>query len=90
MSWKPEDRPRRNPEAAFRSYDGEAVVVLPGIAENNVLNEVGSRIFDLLDGNHTVDEIAATISAEFEVERQQADQDVRDFLEELKSHRMLA
>ena len=76
MSWKPDQRPRRNPDAAFRNYDGQAVVVLPGKAEINVLNPVGGRIFDLLDGKHTIAEIVDVICDEFEVDAGAAKSDV--------------
>jgi coenzyme PQQ synthesis protein D (PqqD) len=82
-------RPRRNPEVAFREYDGEAVVVLPSGAEINVLNPAGGLIFRLLDGTRTVAELVDTVCAEFEVPRQQAEEDVRAFLDELQGHRLL-
>jgi hypothetical protein len=82
-------RPRRNPEVAFREYDGEAVVVLPSGAEINVLNPAGGLIFRLLDGTRTVAELADTVCEEFEVSREQAEEDVRAFLEELQGHRLL-
>jgi len=82
-------RPRRNPEVAFREYDGEAVVVLPSGAEISVLNPAGGLIFRLLDGTRTVDELVHEVCREFEVSREQAEEDVRAFLEELQGHRLL-
>jgi len=82
-------RPRRNPEVAFREYDGEAVVVLPSGAEINVLNPAGGLIFRLLDGTRTVPELVATVCEEFEVSKEQAEKDVRAFLDELQDHRLL-
>jgi hypothetical protein len=82
-------RPRRNPEVAFREYDGEAVVVLPSGAEISVLNPAGGLIFRLLDGTRTVAELVDTVCGEFEVSREQAEEDVRAFLEELQDHRLL-
>lgn len=87
MEW--EARPRRNPEAAFREYEGEAVVVLPSGAEINVLNPVGGLVFRLLDGRHTMREIVDAVCGEFEVPAEEAVQDVQAFLDELRGHRLL-
>ena len=54
-------KPRRHPEAAFRAMGDEGgLVVLPTRREVKVLNEVGMRVFAMLDGTHTEDEIIAT------------------------------
>jgi hypothetical protein len=65
-------------------------VVLPGRAEVKVLNPVGIRIFGLLDGAHSVSEIADVIAAEYEVGEAEAREDVRAFVEQLEAHGMLA
>ncbi|HEX5045409.1 MAG TPA: PqqD family protein [Candidatus Polarisedimenticolaceae bacterium] len=65
-------------------------MVLPGRAEVKVLNPVGIRIFGLLDGAHTVGEIADVIAAEYEVSEGEARDDVRAFLDQLDAHGMLA
>ena len=87
--WGPEDRPRMVPEAAFRRYEGKAVVVLPQGAEIKVLNPCGSLIFELLDGSHTVEEIVEAIRKEYQVEDLQARTDLLAFLEELDGNGML-
>jgi hypothetical protein len=45
-----------------------------------VMNEVGSRIWDLLQAPVAVDGIAATITAEFDVPADQVGVDVAEFL----------
>jgi hypothetical protein len=65
-------------------------VVLPGRAEVKVLNPVGIRIFGLLDGAHSVGEIADVIAAEYDVAEAEAREDVRAFVEQLDAHGMLA
>jgi hypothetical protein len=82
--------PRRHPDTAFRSVGEEGgLVVLPGRAEVKVLNPVGSKIFSLLDGRHTREQIAEAVAEEFDVTREQASEDLRQFLEELESNGML-
>jgi hypothetical protein len=86
-----EARPRRHPDSAFRPIAEEGgLVVLPGRAEVKVLNPVAIRIFGLLDGTHSVEEIAGLIAAEYEVAEGEAQEDVRAFVGELEAHGMLA
>ena len=49
-----------------------------------VLNEVAGRIWELLDGQRTVSEICDAIVNEFDVERQQVEKDVIEFLDALR------
>jgi len=73
----------RHPRTASRVFNGEAVIVSP--AENMVrmLNPVGSRIWELCDGTRTLDQIAAVLTNEFEVDAAHARQSVDVFVAEL-------
>lgn len=82
--------PKRNPDAAFRVIDGEAIVVLPERGEVKVLNVVGSRIWELMDGESTVDQISKKICKEYEVNEKEALTDISDFLAQLNNNGMLA
>jgi hypothetical protein len=81
--------PRRNHTAGYRVFEGEATIVLPDGSYIKVLNETGSRIWELLDGSRGVKEIASVIAGEYEITPEAAERDVREFLEELGRHRML-
>lgn len=82
--------PRRHPESAFRPVGDEGgLVVLPGRSEVKVLNPVAIKVFGLLDGSHSVEQIAGLVAEEFEVGEEQAVEDVRAFLAELEQHGML-
>jgi hypothetical protein len=70
--------------------DEGGLVVLPGRSEVKVLNPVGSKVFSMLDGNHTLDRIASEVAAEFDVTPEQAMDDVREFVAELAADGMLA
>jgi hypothetical protein len=84
-------RPRRHPDSAYRPVAEEGgLVVLPGRAEVKVLNPVGIRIYGLLDGTHSVAEIAEAVADEYEVLPGDALADVRSFLDVLEEHGMLA
>lgn len=50
-----------------------------------VLNEVGARIWELIDGKSEIEEIHDTICVEYEITPEEAEKDVREFLENLES-----
>jgi hypothetical protein len=84
--------PQRHPEAAFREIDDEegGLVVLPSKAEVKVLNPVGIRVFSLIDGTRTPEDVARAVIEEFDVDYETALSDVYDFLSELEDSGMLA
>jgi hypothetical protein len=69
--------------------DGEAVLILADASEINVLNRVGSLIFELSDGAHSVNEIVDEITRQFDISREQAESDTLAFLAELEKQRVL-
>lgn len=71
---------RRNPDAAFRVVDGQALIVMPKEAKMVTLNAVGTRVWELLEGR-TAAEIAATLILEFDVSEEEATADTISFLE---------
>ena len=86
-----ESNPRKHPDAAFRPIGDEGgLVVLPGRSEVKVLNPVGIKIFSLLDGDHSPDQIVEAVCEEFEVDAKQAAEDLGAFLDDLRNHGMLA
>lgn len=82
--------PRRNPHAASRMYEGEAFIVIPQSHEYKILNSVGSRVWELIDGARTTDEIARMIASEYDVSYETALGDVSAFLSDLQANGMLA
>jgi len=81
--------PRRHPDAVFRIVEGQGVVVLPGVGEVQVLNPVGARIWELIDGARSAAAIASTVAQEFEVPETTATSDTLDFIEALRDQKML-
>jgi len=81
--------PKRNHDAAFRVIDGEAVVVLPSRSEVKILSEVGSRIWELMDGKTTISQICETICMEYDVSPETALDDVLNFIKEIGDEGML-
>ncbi len=75
--------PDKHPRTASRVIDGEAVIVVCDEDLVKILNNVGSRIWELADGSKTVREISKLICSEYEVDGEQAEQDTVEFVEEL-------
>ena len=79
----PESKFARNGDIAWRVIDGEALVVSPKDSLIYPLNDVGTRIWELLDGKRTVSDIASAICVEFEADAKAIQDDVMDFIEGL-------
>ena len=72
-------------EIVWRVMDDNAVVVTPQTGKVRVLNPVGSAIWQRLVENKSVPEIATHLATHFEVSHTQAQQDIQQFIEELKA-----
>ncbi len=81
--------PIQRHDVVSRVVNDEAILVLPVKGEVKVLNEVGARIRCLVDGAHTVDEIAMAISSEYRVTGAEALADVRLFLDQLAEREII-
>ena len=73
----------KSPTTAWRVIEGEAVILSMETKVLRGLNPVGSRIWELIDGRRSVEEIAGVIVEEFDVAPQEAAQDVRGFVQGL-------
>ena len=73
----------KNPATAWRVIEGEAVIISLDSKVFRGLNSVGSRVWELIDGRRSVDEIVARIVAEFEVTAEVAARDVAVFVDQL-------
>lgn len=78
------DKPLQNQETASRDIGGEVFVAHPVTGELHGFNEIGARIWGLLDGTRTVAEIVSIIEAEYETSHSSAESDTIEFLAELE------
>lgn len=77
-----DQRYRPSPRVAFRAIGGQ-VVIVPGLEQKMItLNATGTFLWQRLQGRG-VDELAAELSARFEVGREQAEADTREFIDEM-------
>lgn len=78
----------RNEQVVSRRIAGELILVpiRQSVADLEALyvpNEVGARVYELIDGARTLGEIVDAIVAEFEVTPETAEADVREFVAQL-------
>lgn len=82
--------PVRAAAVASRVYGDDAVVISPDEGMVRMLNPTATRIWQLADGSRSVEEIAATLTAEFDVELAQARQSVIRLLTELSEKQLIS
>lgn len=78
-----ETRPTRSPGVVYRTIDGEAVLVDAQHGKVRVLNEVAGRMWELIDGQRSLAEVAAIVSQEYEAQPDQVESDILVFLDDL-------
>ena len=75
--------PHPHPEIIARVVEKEAVLVLPLQGQVKVLNEVGARIWSLIDGVRNTSEIITTVCQEYDTTLEAATSDTTAFLTQL-------
>ena len=73
----------RDENVAWRIIGDEAVLLSAEDSSVHSLDAVGTRIWELCDGEKTVNEIIDQVVEEFKVDRDTAAKDVVEFIEEL-------
>jgi hypothetical protein len=84
----------RNREVVSRKIEGELIIVpiRSGVGDLNslyTLNAVGSVLWDFMAEGHTVGEMVQRVCDEFEVTRNQAEQDIETFLGSLLEEKLV-
>jgi PqqD family protein of HPr-rel-A system len=84
---------RQQPEIVsgliWRIVDDNIVVVSPTVGDVHVLSPTGSVIWQMLAEQQTLDAITAHIVENFEVEPEQAQNDIMAFIQELTAMGLL-
>ena len=81
--------PMKSPDTAHQIIDGEAGIITPGQMMVHVLNAVGSRIWDLANGERNIEDIAKVLSEEFDVSYETALDDAVEFTGDLAGNEIL-
>ena len=80
----------QNPQAAWRVYDGEAVIVSPEDSTLHTLNEVGTLVWEAADGHTPLSAIVTRICARYDVDAPAAERDVEIFVAELRERGLIS
>ena len=76
-------------EISTRKIDNEIFIFNRKMSTIHTLNKIGSFIWDLLEQNIPADDIPAHIAGRFEVEKETAQSDLIEFLDELKENHLI-
>ena len=71
-------------EVLFTSMGEDAVLLHAQRGDYYSLNKVGARLWVLTDGSKTIEELAALITEEFDISKDQAEQDIVELAEQLE------
>lgn len=71
------------------TVDGETVLLNDETGTYQGLDGVGSRIWELVQEPTTVGDVVETITAEYDVDAQRCERDVREFVGELAAQRLV-
>ncbi len=79
----------RDASVLWRELDGEAILLSPQEGCSYNLNPVGTLIWKLLDGRHSTEDIVTAICEAYEVEPEQAGQDLAQLLDALLNNKLV-
>jgi coenzyme PQQ biosynthesis protein PqqD len=82
-------RLRHGDEVLAQEAQGRTVLFRLKDGSYYALDDVGARIWELCDGEHSVDEVAAALRAEFEADGADIEADVNSFVTELRDEQLL-
>jgi hypothetical protein len=87
--------PTRNPASSSRTIDGQAVIAISEMAQIHILNDVGTRVWNLIDGSRTVSEITALVTRQLEDEGYEGVSstvaaDIEEFFEAMAAKEMVS
>jgi myo-inositol-1-phosphate synthase len=80
---------KRNNEVFANEIDGEAVMMNIQTGKYYGLDEIGSRIWELMERKIQVKEIIEQLQKEYDVSEQQCKTDVLNLLNDLKSNQLI-
>ena len=85
----------RNPEVNHRRITKDEFILLPSQVKKDLtrpfyfLEEVGGRIWELLDGKREYRKIAERIASEFCVKQERVEKEIKTFLSDLEKEKLI-
>ena len=80
---------KRAHRVPWRIVDDKAVLVSVKKSEVMVLNEVGTEIWTFMEEKRSLDQITEHVLSAFDTDKKTAEDDVRNFLEDMKEKEAL-
>lgn len=80
----------RTSDISARTIGGETIVLDLPSSQYFAITGIGSRVFELLTEEQTLDDLVAAILAEYEVDEAVARRDVEAFVDRLRQAQLLA
>jgi methyltransferase-like protein len=80
----------KHTDAVYRIIDSQAIILTPENGHMHTLNEVGTFIWELLDGKKTLKAIMDRLCEEFDIEAAKAQRDVTHFAEDLVRRKLIS
>ncbi|MFC1548578.1 PqqD family protein [Candidatus Omnitrophota bacterium] len=80
---------KRAHRVPWRIVDDKAVLVSVKNSEVMVLNEVGTEIWTFMEEKRNLDQIIEHVLSTFDTDKETAEDDVRNFLEDMKEKEAL-
>ena len=79
----------QNQDIDASDLDGEKVMMNLDKGEYFMMNEIGSRIWDIIENPVKVDEVVVTLLSEYEVDRETCENTVLEFLGRLNNAELI-
>jgi len=80
---------KHSPDVVFRDLDGEAVILDLASGTYFGLNEVGTRVWRLVDEGRDASQIVEIVASEYQADRATIVRDVERLLDDLRTRRLI-
>jgi hypothetical protein len=80
----------RTADISARTIGGETIVLDLPSSQYFAITGIGSRVFELLTEERSVDDLVATVLAEYEADEATVRRDVETFVDRLRQAKLLA